>query len=61
VEPGAERLARFFGASVALMSVLARACGRSALADLSRQDLTTFKRDMALLSGVAFGGVGSVD
>ncbi len=58
VDEGAERLARFFGASTALMALLARACGHSAVADLSPSDLTTFKRDMALLSGVSFGGVG---
>ncbi|WP_376696294.1 glutamate synthase-related protein [Wenzhouxiangella sp. EGI_FJ10305] len=58
VDDGAERLARFFGASVELMSLLARACGHSSISDFSRSDLTTFKRDMALLSGVAFSGVG---
>jgi glutamate synthase domain-containing protein 2/CDGSH-type Zn-finger protein len=61
VDQGAERLARFFGASVDLMSVLARACGHSALSDLGISDLTTWKRDMALLSGVAFGGVADLD
>jgi len=58
VDDGAERLARFFGASVDLMSVLARACGHSSLGEFAPSDLTTFKRDMATLSGVAFGGVG---
>ncbi|WP_376691255.1 glutamate synthase-related protein [Wenzhouxiangella sp. EGI_FJ10409] len=57
VDQGAERLARFFDASVHLMAMLARACGHSAIADFSPADLTTFKRDMARLSGVAFGGV----
>jgi glutamate synthase domain-containing protein 2 len=58
VDDGAERLARFFGASVELMSVLARACGHSSLGGFAASDLTTFKRDMAALSGIAFGGVG---
>ncbi len=58
VDNGAERLARFFGASVSLMSLLARACGHSSLADFSASDLTTFKREMAELSGVKFGGAG---
>ncbi|MGY6553050.1 MAG: glutamate synthase-related protein [Wenzhouxiangella sp.] len=57
VDEGAERLARFFGASVDLMKVLARACGHDQLGRFSPADLTTWKRDMALLSGVAFGGV----
>ena len=61
VDNGAERLARYFGAAVSLMTVLARACGHSSLGDFSVSDLTTWKRDMALLSGVAFGGVGRPD
>jgi len=57
VDDGAERLARFFGASVELMSVLARACGHSSIAGFTLSDLTTFKRDMARLGGVPYGGV----
>jgi glutamate synthase domain-containing protein 2 len=59
IDPAAERLARFLGASVDLMKVLARACGHRSLRDFDASDLTTFKRDMAELSGVAFGGVGA--
>ena len=59
VETGAERLARFFDASVKLMQVMARACGHSRLADFNQDDLTTWKREMAELSGVAFGGAGA--
>jgi nitrite reductase/ring-hydroxylating ferredoxin subunit len=58
VDIAAERLARFFGASVELMTVLARAAGHHHLRDFSVDDLTTFKRDMADLAGVAYGGVG---
>ncbi|HMB59966.1 MAG TPA: glutamate synthase-related protein [Xanthomonadales bacterium] len=58
VEEAAERLARFFSASVELMTVLARACGHRQLADFTTDDLTTFNKDMAMLSGVAYGGVG---
>jgi glutamate synthase domain-containing protein 2/CDGSH-type Zn-finger protein len=57
VQVGAERLARYFGASVKLMQVLARACGHSSLSDLSARDITTWKREMADLSGVRFAGV----
>ncbi len=57
VEVAAERLARFLRASVDLMSVLARAAGRQHLRELDISDLTTFKTDMARLTGVAFGGV----
>jgi glutamate synthase domain-containing protein 2 len=59
VQVSAERLARYFGASVELMQVLARACGHSSLSDLRAEDLSTWKREMADLSGVRFAGVGS--
>ena len=52
-------LARFFEASVELMTVVARAAGHRHLSDFNVDDLTTFKRDMADLTGVAYGGVGS--
>lgn len=57
VDEAAQRLDRFLRASVSLMTVLARACGHHHLRDLSLDDLTTFDRDMADLSGVSFGGV----
>ncbi len=57
VDIAAERLARFFAASVELMQVLARAAGHRHLAEFSVDDLTTFKRDMVQLTGVAYGGV----
>ena len=56
VDEAAERLARFFGATVHLMQVLARACGHRQLSEFSPRDLTTFKREMADLSGVRFSG-----
>jgi len=57
VDEAAHRLARFFGATTELMQLLARACGHDSLSGLTIDDLTTFKSDMAELSGVAFGGV----
>lgn len=54
----AKRLAQFFEAATELMILLARACGHRSLSDFNIDDLTTFKEDMALLSGVAYGGVG---
>ena len=56
VQIGAEKLARYFGASVELMQVLARACGHSNLSDFRHSDITTWKREMADLSGVNFAG-----
>ncbi len=58
VDASAQRLRNFFQASVALMQVLARACGHRRLSDFSRHDLTTWKRDVAELTGIRFAGVG---
>ncbi|MCC2111486.1 MAG: FMN-binding glutamate synthase family protein, partial [Hyphomicrobiales bacterium] len=58
VEAGARRLATFLEASVELMKVLARACGHDHLSKFSAADLSTWKREMAELSGVRFAGVG---
>ena len=57
VEKSARQLANFFEASVELMQVMARACGHDHLNKFNRDDLTTWKKDMAEISGVAFGGV----
>jgi len=56
VQIGAEKLARYFHSSVELMQVLARACGHSNLSDFRHLDITTWKREMADLSGVKFAG-----
>ena len=58
VQTAAEKLARYFGASTELMQVLARACGHSSLSDFTLPDITTWKREMADLSGVRFAGLG---
>lgn len=58
IQISAEQLARFFGASVELMQVMARACGHASLSDLNASDLTSWKREMADLSGVKYAGPG---
>ncbi len=58
VQTGAEKLARYFGASVELMQVLARACGHDDLTQLCTADITSWKREMADLSGIRYAGVG---
>lgn len=60
VDKSAGQLANFLTASVELMQVLARACGHSHLREFSVDDLTTWKIDIARLSGVAYGGVDTV-
>lgn len=57
VDQAADRLARFFGASVDLMKILARACGHDHLNQFSEHDLTTFKTQMADLTGIQYGGM----
>ncbi|MEM9813736.1 MAG: FMN-binding glutamate synthase family protein, partial [Pseudomonadota bacterium] len=57
IESSAQRLKTFFETSAELMQVMARACGHSHLSAFNRDDLTTWKRDVADLSGVAYGGV----
>ncbi|CAH0992148.1 hypothetical protein SIN8267_02264 [Sinobacterium norvegicum] len=61
VDKSAQQLANFFQASTELMQVMARACGHNSLAKFTQDDLATWQRDMALLSGVKFSGVGRVD
>lgn len=57
VEKSARQLTNFFDASVELMQVMARACGHDHLSKFNHEDLTTWQREMADLSGVAYGGV----
>ncbi len=57
VQVGAQKLARYFGASVELMQVLARVCGHDSLSDFTLRDITTWKKEMADLSGIRFADV----
>ncbi|MCR9086657.1 MAG: glutamate synthase-related protein [Rhodobacteraceae bacterium] len=57
VEKSARQLANFFEASTHLIQVMARACGHRHVRDFSQSDLTTWKREMADLTGIPFGGV----
>ena len=57
VDVAAERLARYLESVVDLMVVLARACGHTSLGGFAPDDLTSWKRDVAELVGVAYAGV----
>ena len=57
VDRSAHRLGNYFEATVELMKVLARACGHGRLGDLSPSDLTTWKREIAYLTGIQYAGV----
>ena len=58
VNASAKRLQNFFEATTQLMVVLARACGHDDLQQFDTSDLTTWKRDIAELTGIRFAGVG---
>jgi glutamate synthase domain-containing protein 2 len=57
IEGSARQLTSYLTATTELMAVLARACGHRRLADLCVDDLTTWKRDIAWLTGVSYAGV----
>ena len=57
IEKSSHQLHNFFNASVELMQVMARACGHDDLRKLNKNDLATWHREMALLSGVTYSGI----
>ena len=57
VDQSAVQLERFLTSSVALMKILARACGHSDLHDFNVDDLVSWKRNISDLTGVNYGGV----
>jgi glutamate synthase domain-containing protein 2 len=59
IEKSAVQLKNFFEASTELMSVMARACGHDSLEKFNSNDLATWHREIALLSGVKYSGMGS--
>jgi len=61
VDRSARQLANYLQATVELMKILARACGHEQLSDMSPGDLTTWDRDMAYLTGIAYAGVERLD
>jgi glutamate synthase domain-containing protein 2 len=57
VEKSANQLFNFFSASTELMKVMARACGHNHLNKFNQKDITTWKKDMAELTGIKFAGM----
>jgi len=60
IDIGAQQLNNFFRAATELMQVMARACGHDHLNKFTLDDLTTWNRDIAHLTGIGYAGV-SVD
>lgn len=56
VDGSARRLARFFAASVALMQVMARACGHRHLNEFNQDDLASWNKSLAELAGIEWSG-----
>lgn len=59
VQEGAERLHRYFDASVELMKVLARGCGYDHLNQFNKDDITSWKKEIAELTGIPYAGFDS--
>ena len=57
IDIAAQTMNRFLSSSVELMQVLARACGHTHLNQFNIDDLTTWKREMAYLTGGQYAGV----
>ena len=57
IDKSANQLNNFFAASTELMKVMARACGHNDFSQFNQEDLATWHRDMALLSGVKYSGI----
>ncbi|MEQ9169032.1 MAG: FMN-binding glutamate synthase family protein, partial [Fulvivirga sp.] len=57
IDKSAKQLFNFFSASTELMKVMARACGHNHLNQFNQNDITTWKKDMAELTGIRFAGV----
>ena len=57
VDQSARQLHNFFEATTDLMKILARACGHAHLREMSPDDLTTWNRDVAYLTGIRYAGV----
>jgi len=57
IEKASKQLHNFFSASVELMQVLSRACGHDDLSKFNKEDLATWDREIAYLSGVNYSGL----
>ena len=57
IDESAKQLKNYFEASVDLMKILSRACGHDHFQKFNINDLTTYKTDMAKLTGIKYGGV----
>jgi glutamate synthase domain-containing protein 2/CDGSH-type Zn-finger protein len=59
VDAAAKRVANFFGAAVSLMQTMARACGHDHLSKFHHDDIASWSREMADLTGIEYAGFDS--
>jgi len=57
IDASANQLHNFFDATNHLIQVIARACGYDDISKFNKDDLSTFDRDMHLLTGIHYAGV----
>ena len=57
IDASAQQLHNFFEATNDLMKVIARSCGYDNLNKFNHGDLSTFDRDMHLLTGINYAGI----
>lgn len=57
IDKSAKQLQNFFENSTHLISVMARACGHDDINKFNSNDITTWKKEIAELSGISFWGV----
>ncbi len=57
VDHAAKRLQNYLEATTELMQVMARACGHNHLNQFNKNDLATWKKEMAEISGIEFSGL----
>lgn len=57
IDKSANQLHNFFSASTELMKVMARACGHNHLNQFNKNDITTWKKEMAAWTNIKFGGL----
>jgi len=58
IDHAAQRVYRFLRNSVAMMQVMARACGHNHLNRFTVSDLVSWKQEMTALAGIRYGGIG---
>ena len=61
IDKSAKQLERFFKSSTSLMKMMAKACGHNKLNKLNKNDLSTWKKEMALLSGIKYSGFADIE